>query len=314
MKTKLIIDTDSGMDDIIAITMILANNKTSIDLIGISTVFGLVKPDIGSQNLARICNYFGTNIDLCIGSNRPLSSGAVNNRFPEEDIKKATELTFLEPVLKKSVAYIPNTSPVEDWLYKTCALNPGTVILCIGPLTNIAITIKKYKSEFGQIVGKLVIMGGALSVPGNVLPARSAEYNIYCDPTAAEIVFSSGIPIELVPLDATKYVPVDRTYISRISGTNVTNNYGQIIRQILLNNDTDFFYFYDPLAAALILNPSIASYSKSIRIRVTTDGISQGKTAVARSGKRYVRYIEKVNPKTFYSMVLTCLTNRILLR
>jgi inosine-uridine nucleoside N-ribohydrolase len=314
MNTKLIIDTDSGMDDIIAISMILADNKTCIDLVGISTVFGLVKPDIGAQNLARICNYFGTSIDICTGSSQPLSSGAVNNRFPEEDIKKATELSFLEPVLKKSVAYASNTCPVEDWIYKTCSRNPGTVILCVGPLTNIAQTIQKYKKEFCRTVGKLVIMGGALSVPGNVLPARSAEYNIYCDPLAANVVFSSEIPIELVPLDATKYVPADRTFISGFSNATVATGYGQVIRRILLNNDTDFFYFYDPLAAAIILNPAIASYSNKIRICVTTDGISQGKTTISRTGTGNVRLVKSVDAKTFYSMVFTCLTNRILIR
>lgn len=300
--SSFIIDTDCGMDDIMAMSMILYDGK--INIAGISTVNGLVDPVKGAKNLACLMAYFGKDVAICAGARQSLSPQAKENMFPAEDRKKSTELSFLFPFLQRLAKQRICKMPVEEWLYQQCLKNPkNTEILCIGPLTNIAKTMKRYGMAFTSNIRKLTIMGGTLYVKGNASPKYAAEYNVFLDPDAARIVFSSNIPIDLISMDATKFVPVKRKFSRFITKIQPTNKFGTIVKQILLNNETDFLYFYDPLAAASLINPRIISFSNPCSLSVTHFGSSLGKVTIRNKNIGNIRYVTKVNANEFYRLV-----------
>ena len=303
MKSQLLIDTDSGMDDIIAISMLIKSNNTNI--VGISTVNGLVNPVIGANNLGRILTYFGTPIDICPGVTQPISIKSRSNQFPVIDQKRSTELSFLKPILPEIFIGSQNSKKIENWIYdKTIRSGGGLTIAALGPLTNIATTIQKYGSRFTSKVNKIIIMGGTINCLGNVLPDKNAEYNFYLDPQAADIVVKSAIRIDLVTLDATKLVPVTRNLMDTIAKMTPSSKIGRVIRQIIMNDENDFPYFYDPLVAEILINPTMGMYSKQLAYKVIQTGSKQGKLIRVMDSIGYVKYVTSVNTNEFYNMIV----------
>ena len=302
MKKKIIIDTDMGMDDIIAISMLTSSQK--IDVIGISTVFGLVKPEIGAANISKIFGYCGIKKEICIGTDRALRKNSWNDSFPKQDIRNSTRLDFLKrPVLNTDYKDTIVSDNVEDWIFqKVCKYPDKISILCLGPLSNTAKTLLKYGENFENRITELVIMGGAISVPGNVPPIFSSEYNFFLDPNAASLILTSKIPIRLVSLDGAKQVPANSNSLKNILNKSPTNKSGKIIKEILINNRNDFKYFYDPLAASILINPLIASFSNGKSINVIQSSKYKGKTIISDGKNKNVRIIKNVNSKSFYML------------
>lgn len=297
-NTPLIIDTDSGMDDIIAIVMLLATNPKAI--LGIGTVFGLVDPKTGVRNLSRILKYLNFSIDLCIGAKSALSLRSRKDSFPKQDRINSKKLLFLQSVVPATPIIKSPNIPIEDWyIQKVSKTSKGNTILCLGPLTNIVRTINKYGDFFTKKVIRLVIMGGAYKTRGNVKPECAAEYNFFLDPKAASVVFSSTIPIQLVSLDGTIQLTFDKNKLS----TNPMNPYGVIIKKIIENNQNDFQYFYDPLASGVVIDPTIATFGHPTSLAVIQIGKNRGKIIQTENKNRNIRVIRKVNTKTFYSLL-----------
>jgi inosine-uridine nucleoside N-ribohydrolase len=304
--TTLLIDTDSGMDDIIAISMLV--NSPNISIIGISTVYGLVNPVQGANNLKRILAYYGAGIDISAGSTRSLSGSSRNNQFPPIDQKRSSELPFLQTIIPKTTNTICKERSIERWICKKITIsNTKVTIVALGPLTNIAKTIQSYGNICTKNIEKIICMGGAIHCAGNVLPSFQAEYNFYLDPTSANIVLQSGIPIELVSLDATKFVPVTKNIIKEITKITPLNQIGRVIRQIILNNKSDFVCFYDPLVAGIILNPSICKYTAQHAYAVKQIGPMQGKVVQKQKSKGYISYPLIIYAEQFYEEILKTL-------
>ena len=146
-------------------------------------------------------------------------------------------------------------------------------------------------------------MGGAVFTSGNVPPLKVAEYNIFLDPEAAEIVFSSGIKITLVATDATQYVPVTESFKKKIADKKPTTPQGQLIQKIIIANSKDFKYFYDPLAAAVLLEKRIVSRVKKVEIKTILSGLKRGLTLGIPTKKGNVSSITFLNSKLFYNMI-----------
>ncbi|HCM81997.1 MAG: Inosine/uridine-preferring nucleoside hydrolase [Candidatus Gottesmanbacteria bacterium GW2011_GWA1_44_24b] len=307
MNTNILIDTDAGMDDIVAILMLMA--KLSNRIIGISTVFGLVNPDTGARNLLKILDYVSIKKEICVGSLRALSRISWNDSFPAQDCINSTQLTFLRSALSVSSMTVPTTIPIEKW-YGQKVLNSSrrTTIFCLGPLTNIAKVINKYGMAFEKKIAQLIIMGGAVQTKGNVGPDFVSEYNFFLDPKAASIVCSSSIPIKLVSLDGCRQLAFDKTQSLKIPD----NPYGIIIKKIIKNNQNDFQYFYDPLAASVIINPSIASFTKRQSCTVIQKGKNRGKIVQADNPIKNIRVINKVNTMLFYSLLNSIMKRELL--
>ncbi len=284
---NIIIDTDMGVDDIIAICLLL--NNPTVKIKAINTVRGVVDLNAGTKNLARILTWLGK-------TSMPIYKGFNPNKqkvdFPKIDRVRAQNLTFLKDL---SISKGPSKKFRIEKL--TTNISRRTSLLCLGSLTNIAKIIKKSI----QNIQETFIMGGAVFSPGNVSPDWLTEYNITLDPRAAEFVFSSGLPITLISTDATKQVPAkDKQFLGQILATKPKTNIGKIIKAIIINNHRDFLYFYDPLAAAILIDSKIILSQKKINVTVTRNGQTVGK--FSKNGT--VNLVTKIDKERFYQFLI----------
>jgi purine nucleosidase len=208
-RRKIIIDTDPGQDDAAAI-MLAFGSPDEIEVLGITTVAGNVPLALTSRNARIVCELCDRReVKVFAGADRPLARKLVT----AEHVHGKTGLdgpTLDEPTMalqpRHAVDFIVDTLKREE---------AGSVTLCtLGPLTNIALALRKAPEIVGR-VRELVMMGGGFFEGGNITPA--AEFNIYVDPEAAEIVFRSGVPIVMMPLDVTHRLLTHKDRVRRIA-------------------------------------------------------------------------------------------------
>ena len=191
---SLIIDTDPGQDDAVAILLALASPE--INLLGITTVAGNVPLALTQENARKICDLAGrTDMQVFAGLDRPL----VRPLVTAEHVHGRTGLDG--PVLPDPETPLQEQHAV-DYIIDTLRREPaGSVTLApIGPLSNIAMAMQRAPDIIPRI-RQIILMGGAYFEVGNITPA--AEFNIYVDPHAAKVVFASGVPVTMMPLDVT---------------------------------------------------------------------------------------------------------------
>ena len=197
---KIIIDTDPGQDDAVAILLALAS-PDEIEVLGITAVAGNVPLALTQRNARMICELAGRpDIRVFAGCDRPLGRDLVT----AEHVHGKSGLDG--PVLPDPQMPLQDRHAV-DFIIDTLRTEPsGSVTLCpLGPLTNIAMAMEKAPDIIPRI-RQIVLMGGAYFQVGNITPA--AEFNIYVDPQAARIVFRAGVPLIVMPLDVTHKVLV----------------------------------------------------------------------------------------------------------
>lgn len=246
---KIIIDTDPGQDDAVAILLALASPE-EIDVLGITAVAGNVPLPLTQKNARIVCELAGkTDVPVFAGCDVPLSRKLVT----AEHVHGKTGLdgpTLPDPTMELQ------TKHGIDFIIETLRTEPaGTVTLCpLGPLTNIACAFEK-APDIAERVQEIILMGGAYFEVGNITPA--AEFNIYVDPEAADIVFKSGAPIVVMPLDVTHkaLVTKPRNDTFRALGTKVG---------IAVAEMTDFFERFDKdkygSAGAPLHDPCVTAY------------------------------------------------------
>lgn len=250
---RLIIDTDPGVDDAVAILMALAS--PDVEVVGLTTVGGNVPLARSTRNALALLQAAGRlDVPVAQGSTRPLRGrytyapqfhgpGGLSSRLPE-----------------------PITGPVAEgavqFLYDQLTRERGEVVLAaLGPLTNVARLLRERPIALEQ-AKNIVIMGGAVNTPGNVTPR--AEFNFYNDPVAAEIVLFSRLPVTLVDLAACRQVGISR---EQALGLRAANPLGRLVLALLQGwfrrePSRQRFEFYDPLALAIALDPAIATVVK----------------------------------------------------
>lgn len=273
---KIIIDTDPGQDDAVAILLALAS-PDDIDVLGITAVAGNVPLPLTSRNARIVCELAGrTDVPVLAGCDTPLKRKLVT----AEHVHGKTGLDG--PVLPDPTMPLTPGHAV-DFIIDTLRDHPAdTVTLCpLGPLTNIASALIK-APDIATRIQEIVLMGGAYFEVGNITPA--AEFNIYVDPEAAEIVFKSGIPLTVMPLDVTHkaLVTKPRNDAFRALGTPV----GLAVAEM-----TDFFErfdkekygsagapLHDPCVTAFLINPGLFT-GRHINVEVeTTSDLTLGMT------------------------------------
>ncbi|MEC8130342.1 MAG: nucleoside hydrolase [Pseudomonadota bacterium] len=193
-RQPLIIDTDPGQDDAVAILLALASPE--IDLLGITTVAGNVPLDLTEVNARKICDLAGRqDVPVFAGLSRPL----VRRLVTAEHVHGRTGLDG--PDLPPPQTPLQEQHAV-DFIIETVRKEPsGSVTIApIGPLSNIAMALQR-APDIAPRIKQIVLMGGGCFEGGNITPA--AEFNIYVDPHAAAVVFGAGIPITMMPLDVT---------------------------------------------------------------------------------------------------------------
>ena len=207
MKKNIIIDTDPGQDDAVAIMMALGSPE--IEVLGITVVAGNVPLNLTTRNAQIICELAGrTDIKIFAGADRPIRGDQVTAEHAHGN-SGLDGIKLFEP----SVA-LQKTHAIEFIIQTVMQEPPKTISLCpIGPLTNIALALEQ-KPDIGKRIEQIIMMGGGYFAQGNITP--SAEFNIFADPEAAKIVFASGIPITMMPLDVTHKVLANKNRIESI--------------------------------------------------------------------------------------------------
>ena len=264
---KIIIDTDPGQDDAVAILLALAS-PDEIEVLGITAVAGNVPLSLTEKNARIICELAGRpDIPVYAGCDRPLKRKLVT----AEHVHGKTGLDG--PELPEPKIKLHEKHGV-DFIIDTILQEPeNSISLCpLGPLTNIASAILKQPKIVSRIK-KIVLMGGAYFEVGNITPA--AEFNIFVDPDAAKIVFEAGIDMVVMPLDVTHKALV-------------TEKRNEAFRQlkspvgVAVAEMTDFFErfdkekygssgapLHDPCVTAYLINPKIFS-GKKINVEIET--------------------------------------------
>lgn len=264
---KIIIDTDPGQDDAVAILLALASPE-DIDVLGITCVAGNVPLELTAKNARIICELAGKNdVPVYAGCDRPLGRELVT----AEHVHGKTGLNG--PVLPDPVMPLQDGHAVDFIIDTLRKATPGSITLCpLGPLTNIATAFEK-APEITQAVQEIVLMGGAYFEVGNITP--TAEFNIYVDPQAAEIVFKSDVPIVVMPLDVTHKALVTPPRNAAFRGLNTA--VGTAVAQM-----TDFFErfdkekygsegapLHDPCVTAYLINPDLFA-GRHINVEIET--------------------------------------------
>ena len=200
----LIIDTDPGQDDAVAILLALASPE--LELLGVTAVAGNVPLSLTSANARKVCELAGRpDVPVFAGCARPM----LRPLHTAESVHGRTGLDG--PDLPAPTMPL-QTRHAVDWLVDTLlAAEDSAITLCpIGPLTNIALALIKAPAIAPKI-REIVLMGGAAFEGGNTTPV--AEFNIYVDPHAAHVVFTAGIPLTMIPLDCTHKALMPRPWI-----------------------------------------------------------------------------------------------------
>lgn len=283
---RIILDTDPGIDD--ALTLFLALASPEVQLEAITTVSGNVHVDLTTRNALALLELAGrTDIPVARGCERPLvrqpivadyvhgHNGLGNVELPEPQLR---------PVSQHAVDLI---------IEKVMAAPREITLVPIGPLTNIALALRK-EPRITEYVREVVIMGGALRVPGNVTP--EAEFNIYADPHAAHMVFHAGWPVRLVTLDVTTKALLQRDQVQWLasSGSPVTKLMQQMVDYFL---DTFgrargriAFEMHDPLCLAAVFQPEMIAWEAAYVDVELAGSFTSGETVA------YFERLEEIDP------------------
>lgn len=253
---RIIIDTDPGQDDAVAILLALASPE--IEVLAITAVAGNVPLDLTQLNARKVCELAGRpDVRVFAGASRPLCRELVT----AENVHGKTGLDG--PDLPEPKMPLQDGHAV-DYIVETLRTEPsGTVTLAtLGPLTNIALALNRAPETAGR-VKQIVMMGGGYFEQGNTTP--SAEFNIYVDPHAADVVFRSGIPIVQMPLDVTHkaLTTSKRVQAIRAIGTPVAEAVAQLLEFFERFDEskygTDGGPLHDPCVIAWLLQPQLFS-------------------------------------------------------
>ncbi len=274
---RIIIDTDPGQDDAVAILLALASPE--IEVLGITAVAGNVPLALTSLNARKICELAGRpDMKVYAGAVAPLCRSLVT----AEEVHGKTGLDG--PDLPEPTMSLQEQHGV-DFIVETLLSEPsGSISLAVlGPMTNIALALSR-APEIASKVKQIVTMGGGDFEQENVTP--SAEFNTYVDPQAADVVFRSGIPIVLMPLDVTHKALTthERVEAIRSLGTPVAGAVAQLLDFFERFDEekygTDGGPLHDPCVIAWLLKPELFS-GRHVNVTVETmSELTMGSTVV----------------------------------
>lgn len=277
MARKIIIDTDPGQDDAVAILLALASPE--LEVVGITAVAGNVPLHLTEKNARKVCELAGKpDTKVYAGAVRPLVRPLVTAEY----VHGKTGLDG--PDLPEPTMPLQAQHGV-DFIIETILSNPdGTITLCpLGPLTNIALALIR-APEIAPKICEIVLMGGGFFEGGNVTPA--AEFNIYVDPHAAEVVLKSGIPIVMMPLDVTHKALTSRVRVEQFRA--MKTPVGDATAALLdfferfdeQKYGTDGGPLHDPCVIAYLLKPELFK-GRTCNVSVETNSeLTMGMTVI----------------------------------
>jgi len=274
MPRKIIIDTDPGVDDTMAIFFALASPE--LEVVGLTTIFGNVHTHLATKNALRLLEIANQpNIPVAHGADNPLTQ-PYDGPVPYVHGDDGQGNIFL-PDPSITAANMTAAQFIVDQLRE----NPGEITLVpVGPLTNIALALR-LEPRITEWVDEVVLMGGNALVPGNASPA--GEANIRNDPEAADLVFGADWKVTMVGLDVTLKVHMSRDHLAEYATH--SNPMSQHVSKIIPHYQNYFessydakgMFIHDSSAIAYVLDPSLFS-TEQWAIRVGTQGLGRGKT------------------------------------
>ena len=301
---RIIIDTDPGQDDAVAILLALASPE--LEVLGVTAVAGNVPLPLTELNARKVCELAGRpDIPVFAGADRPLDRPLVTAEY----VHGATGLDGAD--LPAPSMPLQRAHAVDFILDTLRDAAEGEITLCtLGPLTNIALAIRR-APELLPRIGEIVSMGGGFFEGGNTTPA--AEFNILVDPTAAEIVFGCGRPVTLFPLDVTHQCLTTAARIARIEalGTPVAVAAAALMEYFERFDEakygTDGGPLHDPNVIAWLLAPELYS-GRRINLAVETGSeLTMGMTVADWWGVTgrapNVHYIRQMDSDGFFELL-----------
>ena len=295
---RLIIDTDPGVDDAIAILLAMA--APEVEVVGLTTLGGNVPRARATRNALALLQAAGhPDIPVAAGAARPRPLENRKGRFrPSAAFHGPGGLSLRLPE--------PATPPVAEtaveFLRREITGNPGQVTLAaLGPLTNLSRLEQRHPGTLSQ-AANLVIMGGAVETPGNVTPW--AEFNFHSDPLAANHALTLGLAATLADLAACRQVGLSR---EQAQGITAESPVGDLALRVLRGwfdrgPQRQRFEFYDPLAVALALDPAVASVRR-IGLSVVTAPGEQWGASVVSGEPGPLSLAAKVDAERFFALV-----------
>jgi inosine-uridine nucleoside N-ribohydrolase len=256
----VVIDTDPGIDDALALMLALRSPELHVELL--TTVAGNVPVPKATANVRRILGLLAPPVWPAVaqGLGRPLRRPLhTATAFHHDDgLGGVTHLRRPDGSPRYPVSEQPavHRHAVQRLLQVVQHYGRDLTVIALGPLTNVAQAIRCAPATMQQL-GRLVIMGGAISVPGNISPV--AEFNIFVDPHAADVVFRAGLPITLIPLDVTTQVRLTRDFLQHAGQGSVTPIMSAVhdLTQQPLRSQCEGMAMHDPLAVAVAIDPSL---------------------------------------------------------
>jgi purine nucleosidase/pyrimidine-specific ribonucleoside hydrolase len=283
---RVIIDTDGGVDDALALLFALASPELAIE--AITTVSGNVSVDQATKNVLFLLDLVGPARRPVVarGARRPLASRqvAATHVHGEDGLGNLGRIVDADGSPRYPARELPpNVADAVGLMVEMLNNYPGEVtIITLGPLTNLARALRADSGALRKAAG-IVVMGGAVRVPGNVTPG--AEFNIFGDPVAAKEVFAASLPLTLVPLDVTEQVSLVRAEVEWLSG-----RIGGRIGTFLADATSDAMgymeeirglpelFLHDPLAVGVALDPTLVGVERLHVDVETAGGIADGMT------------------------------------
>ena len=282
MTRKIIIDTDPGIDDAMAI--MLAFKSPHLDVLGLTTTFGNVSMEMATQNALSLVELAGMDVPVAAGVDKPLTAAPL----PHPDFVHGSDgfgnINWPAP---KGQA---DERDASQFIVDTVRAHPKEVtLIALGPLGNLAKALA-LDPEITELVDEVVLMGGAAIEPGNVTPV--AEANIINDPHAADLVFTADWPVTMIGLDVTHQVMMGDALLEKIRQSDkqvgeflyrATQFYFDFYRQ---SHDIDGCYVHDASTIVYAIDPTVFGCEPGV-VRVATEGVAIGQTIVATPDKHY---------------------------
>ncbi|AJS58622.1 nucleoside hydrolase [Paenibacillus sp. IHBB 10380] len=271
---KMILDLDTGIDDGMALAYAIGNPE--IELIGVTGTYGNVYTEVGVQNVLNILNLCNAQeIPVFAGESHAMCKDDFNRLEVSARIHGANGVGQVR--MEQSPKRKEKKNAVDFLIESAKKYGDELVIVATGPLTNLAMALKR-APEMKDIMGRVVIMGGALTIPGNVSPYTEA--NIWQDPEAAKYLFESGVDVTMVGLDVTQrsILTNENTRNWRNTGTLAGKTYADMIDYYISQHDEiQGCYLHDPSAVINALHPEFFTMV-SMHMTVITQGEAVGRT------------------------------------
>ena len=284
MARKILIDTDPGIDDALALALALA--EPALDVLAVTATGGNVSPELATRNVQILLEQLDPPRLPRLGASIPGQILRADGReIHGPDGLGGANYSFSDR---------HHRHRADKLICDTVRNHPGEVtILALGPLTNIAAAIQR-EPELSSMIGHLVITGGAITEPGNITPV--AEFNMFCDAEAAQTVFRSHVTKTLIPLDVTRRVRFGYDFLDTLPPS--STQMGALLRKILPSAFRAFYqrlgiegvHLHDVVALASVLHPEFFETERLFADVETEGELTHGATIFDR------RYVKDTQP------------------